>query len=222
MMVLGFTSREARLALRTCNGDLDSATRHAFQKRDEKESIVKEEQSKSKLRRKEKKLGLCLNGDKVNIELHKKMVKDLGFDKVVAAAALRQSDNDIDKAIQYIHDDIGKLGLSKLKRLSTSLLLQMNGTGLDCTTAEAAINHFNLDVDKAIQYLMDNHTTVPQDWIDALKSKREDLNTDDKEALHSLAKEVKKSEDDYLDVTLDEEMEYVQEYLALVNSLTNS
>ncbi|XP_002126619.2 NEDD8 ultimate buster 1 [Ciona intestinalis] len=218
MMVLGFTAKEARLALRACNGDLDGATRHAFQKKEEKEQIKKEEKEKSRTRRKERSLGVCLNGEKVNVETHEKMVKDLGFDKYVAAAALRQSDNDINQAIQIIHDDIEKLDVSKVKRMTTSLLLQMAGAGLDPETAEAAVNHYG-NVEEAIQYLLDTQSTVPEDWVKKLKSKNEDLNSEDKDALDDLAKDVRKSEDDYLDTTLNEEMDYIEQYLGMVNSV---
>nr|XP_002126619.1 NEDD8 ultimate buster 1 [Ciona intestinalis] len=218
MMVLGFTAKEARLALRACNGDLDAATRHAFQKKEEKEQIKKEEKEKSRARRKERSLGICLNGDKVNVETHDKMVKDLGFDKFVAAAALRQSDNDINQAIQIIHDDIEKLDVSKVKRMTTSLLLQMAGAGLDPQTAEAAVNHYG-NVEEAIQYLLDNQSTVPENWVEKLKSKNEDLNSEDKDALDDLAKDVRKSEDDYLDTTLNEEMDFIEQYLGMVNSV---
>uniref|UniRef100_F6WSZ7 NEDD8 ultimate buster 1 n=1 Tax=Ciona intestinalis TaxID=7719 RepID=F6WSZ7_CIOIN len=224
MMVLGFTAKEARLALRACNGDLDAATRHAFQKKEEKEQIKKEEKEKSRARRK-------------NVETHDKMVKDLGFDKFVAAAALRQSDNDINQAIQIIHDDIEKLDVSKVKRMTTSLLLQvkviylhrdgfviltlyriMAGAGLDPQTAEAAVNHYG-NVEEAIQYLLDNQSTVPENWVEKLKSKNEDLNSEDKDALDDLAKDVRKSEDDYLDTTLNEEMDFIEQYLGMVNSV---
>ena len=105
MMNVGFSSAEARLALRTCDGDLMAATRHAFTKREDKERIMNEEKEKSRKRKLARSLGPCDSGEELNIDVYERMVNELGYDRTIAAEALKKRNNDLFDAMQLIHEN---------------------------------------------------------------------------------------------------------------------
>ena len=136
MVTVGFTITEARLALRACEGNLVSATRHAFLKREERERIHKEEKEKSRKRRLAKSLGSCDNGEEINVDTFEQMVNQLGYDRILAAEALKKCNNNLDDSMQLIHDDPDSLKAKEVV-ISEALVQQVRIAILAC----ALFNH---------------------------------------------------------------------------------
>ncbi|CAK8694244.1 unnamed protein product [Clavelina lepadiformis] len=231
MIKLGFSASESRLALRACHGDITAASSQAFQKRDEKERIRKDEKEKSRKRKLAHTLGVCVNGDDINVDLYEQMMNVLGFTKRQALEALKQSNNSLNEAIEYIQKN-PKL-LADNKKVTRKLIQQVAAMGFDELSAEAALTHFNGFCDQSIAYLASNGGLVPQEWLQAVQSSSTlvsekpstsrgsaatKLTTEDKTAMNRLA-DVVKNEGNYLDITLDEENEYISTYLAKVYSI---
>nr|CAB3264474.1 NEDD8 ultimate buster 1-like [Phallusia mammillata] len=227
MLGLGFSNVEARMALRACNGNVAAATQYVFKKREENEEIAKAEKEKSRKRDLARKLGKCANGNEINVDLYERMVLQFGFDKDLSSEALKQCNNDINSAIQMMNDSSELLAhaAEKEKKISKTLVSQVESVGFDPISAKAALVHFKSNLEQSIEYLSTHQGVVPYDWLanlhnhdeDAHSSKTDNLSAEDKKALTSMAKVVSK-EENYLDISLDEELEYISQYLAMARS----
>ena len=125
MINVGFTVAEARLALRACEGNLLAATRHAFARREEKEKIRKEEKEKSRKLRLARSLGRCDNGEEINVDVYEQMVNELGFERTLAAESLKQCNNNLNDAMQLIHENPNSLKPKKFV-ISDALVQQVS------------------------------------------------------------------------------------------------
>lgn len=125
MVDLGFTTTESRMALRACGGNFSAATQYAFGKREEQEEIAKVEKEKSRKRQLARKLGKCVNGEDIKVELYEQMTLQLGFEKDLSSQALRQCNNDINQAIQMIHENSEILNVDQHKKITTALIDQV-------------------------------------------------------------------------------------------------
>jgi len=106
--------------------------------------------------------------------------------------------------------------------------MQVSAAGFDPTSSEAALLHFGASAEQAMKYLASNQGIVPPAWLEqmhqrhhakAATSKRPSTSAEDSEAVRKLAQAVDHDEEDYLDISLDEELEYISHYLALVRSV---
>ncbi|KAL6077187.1 positive regulation of proteasomal ubiquitin-dependent protein catabolic process [Balamuthia mandrillaris] len=91
---MGFSDKEARIALRACGRDQDRAVTYIFTKREEKRQQREEERKRRHERRQQRQLGKTATGKWVNVELFQRLTKEMGFDKKLVGEALRQTDND--------------------------------------------------------------------------------------------------------------------------------
>eukprot|EP00486_Rosalina_sp_Unknown_P005938 CAMPEP_0201569454 /NCGR_PEP_ID=MMETSP0190_2-20130828/11117_1 /ASSEMBLY_ACC=CAM_ASM_000263 /TAXON_ID=37353 /ORGANISM="Rosalina sp." /LENGTH=743 /DNA_ID=CAMNT_0047991755 /DNA_START=88 /DNA_END=2315 /DNA_ORIENTATION=+ len=89
---MGFTHKESRRALRFCNGNIDGAINHIYNKRDELERKRKAEIKRAADRRLQKKYGATKNGKFVDLTLLDQL-QGMGVEKEIAIEALRQTDN---------------------------------------------------------------------------------------------------------------------------------
>lgn len=100
VVALGYTDKEARLALRAESGNVASAVKYAQNARAERQRIAEEEAVRAKKRRE---YGKTKSGNWVNLGYVSTLEK-MGFHEMYAVAALRQTDNDLNASMDVIQE----------------------------------------------------------------------------------------------------------------------
>jgi len=111
LMQMGFTLREARVGLRACNKRTNDAAQSLLNRRDMDEKKKLEREAKKKLRR----YGKTVSGKKIDTELLTVIVSQGFVDEQLAAEALKQTDNNLDRAIHLLTTDIELLKMAVAK-----------------------------------------------------------------------------------------------------------
>ncbi|XP_061522860.1 NEDD8 ultimate buster 1 isoform X2 [Phycodurus eques] len=191
LMVLGFSEREARLALRACHGDVHEAALLVSNQREEREQLRQRERQK----RKRTKASLAI-------------LAEAGYDSGEAAAALRQANGDLDKAFQILLD-AGQTPPTSNGSLDQKVR-QLLYLGFERSASEAALALTGGDVRSATELLMDNLGAVPS--VATPPSEEEEPgtssgSTDDSELVNEILEDIPRDKDDYLDLTLEEELQ---------------
>jgi len=234
VMEMGFSELEARLGLRACRGDVQAAVSHIVQRREEKRQLEEKEREERRKKRLERKLGYTSSGAPVNIEHYNSLVS-MKFAKGAAAEALRQADNDITIAFQILHERPELLNLPDPDppntAVSEAMIQQLCAMGFDANTAHAALHHFSANVDRAVEELLRLGGSVPPDWLQNLPNIPSNSNSDEsvasstasqkheRELMDEIIPDLPQSDDDYLDLTLDDEASFLQEYNGRILSL---
>ncbi|XP_044032120.1 NEDD8 ultimate buster 1 isoform X2 [Siniperca chuatsi] len=182
LMTLGFTEREARLGLRACQGDLQEAAVHISNQRQEREELQQRERQKRSRR----------------MEVISTLT-ELGFSRRDAATALHHADGDVDKAYALLY------------------------LGFEREVSEAALRLTGGDVQSATQLLLDNQGVLspellsmspPSTSSSSSSPSSEEPSTSsssaaDNELVNEVLEDISRHEEDYLDLTLDEESELI-------------
>ncbi|XP_041670060.1 NEDD8 ultimate buster 1 isoform X2 [Cheilinus undulatus] len=208
LMALGFTDREARLGLRACQGDLQEAAIHISNQRQEREELKQRERQKRSRR---------LEGITT--------LTELGFSRKDAARALHHADGDVNRAYEILLDSSRAAqmtnnnteGVVSLERLEELLYL-----GFDRVASEAALRLTGGDVQSATQLLLDNQGVLPPGLLpvsppsssSSPSPSSEEPSTssnsaDDAELVNEVLEDISRHEEDYLDLTLEEESELI-------------
>jgi len=111
LMQMGFSLREARVGLRACNKRINDAAQWLLNRRDMDEKKKLERAAKKKLRR----YGKTVSGKKIDTELLTVIVSQGFVDEELAAEALKQTDNNLDRAIHLLTTDIELLKMAVAK-----------------------------------------------------------------------------------------------------------
>uniref|UniRef100_A0A8P4GHB8 Negative regulator of ubiquitin-like proteins 1 n=1 Tax=Dicentrarchus labrax TaxID=13489 RepID=A0A8P4GHB8_DICLA len=196
LMTLGFTEREARLGLRACQGDLQEAAIHISNQRQEREELKQRERRKRSRR----------------MEVISTLT-ELGFSRTDAARALHHADGDVDKAYEILLDSTAAL---------TFDLLQLLYLGFDRGVSEAALRLTGGDVQSATQLLLDNQGVLSPELLSASppstssssspsseEPSTSSSSTADVELVNEVLEDISRHEEDYLDLTLEEESELI-------------
>ncbi|XP_073686976.1 NEDD8 ultimate buster 1 [Garra rufa] len=196
LMTVGFSEQEARLGLRACRGDVEAAERLIFQRKKEKKELKEQEREKRRHRLQD-----------INT------LVELGFSKRDAAKALHQTRGDVDKAYGVLLDGAEAQSSDRQTKLD-----QMLALGFQVDMADSALRIMGDDVAQATQMLLDNQGVLPPDLLspsppsssseepstssDSTGSSRQDV-----ELVNEVLEDIPRHEEDYLDLTLDEEKE---------------
>uniref|UniRef100_A0A671NK82 NEDD8 ultimate buster 1-like n=1 Tax=Sinocyclocheilus anshuiensis TaxID=1608454 RepID=A0A671NK82_9TELE len=185
LMTLGFSEQEARLGLRACRGDMEEAERLISQRK--KPFLTRREREKRRRR---------LQDISTLVEL--------GFSKTEAARALHQTRGDVDKAYTVLLD-----GAEQLLEL-----------GFQKDMADSALSIMGEDLAQATQMLLDNQGVVPPDLLSpsppSSSSEEPSTSSDStgeasirshEDLVNEVLEDIPRHEEDYLDLTLDEEQE---------------
>eukprot|EP00094_Tigriopus_californicus_P006775 TCALIF_06526-PA protein Name:"Similar to NUB1 NEDD8 ultimate buster 1 (Homo sapiens)" AED:0.17 eAED:0.17 QI:0/0.66/0.57/0.85/0.83/0.71/7/149/781 len=138
VVALGYSEKEARLALRATKGNLAEAVTLAQNQREERRRVKEEEVER---KRKRQKFGKTQDGRFVNIGFVQTMV-NMGIGEDFAVEALRQTNNSIEEAIAAVQDNPDMIEAALL----TSLEDQRNQAGSSDSKTKA---EFKKDVKKA-------------------------------------------------------------------------
>ncbi|XP_061821027.1 NEDD8 ultimate buster 1 [Nerophis lumbriciformis] len=193
LMLLGFSEREARLSLRACQGDVHEAAMLISNQRQEREELKHRERQKRK-----------------NMMAGISVLTEAGYSKKDAAMALQQANGNVDKAFAILLDASQAPPESKTDReetVSPESLEQLLYLGFERTEAEMALVLTGGDVQLATQLLLDNQGVVPASATPPSEEEpsTSSSSTDDSELVNEVLEDISRHEDDYLDLTLEEE-----------------
>ena len=91
-------------------------------------------------------------------------------------------------------------------------------------SAQAALIQFNCNVHEAVEYLLSHDGIVEDEWLKKVQpltqpKQKHSLKGEDHEALTMVTSAVGVDEDEYLDIDLNAELEYITVYLAKISSV---
>lgn len=171
------------------------------------------------------------------------MLVGMGFPKGAAAEALRQSNNDVSLALEVLQQHPEFLSLPDPEPqtdvpVTDDLIAQVTALGFEPEMARRALTTHRGDVQGAISALIDSGghmpepEPVPSGSTQSVTPNTQDSssNTDkaaeqkeeDRAAVENLLKDLPEDEEEYLNLTLEEERQYLSQYLALLHSVTRS
>lgn len=245
IMLMGFSEKEARLALRTKNGNVQAAIEFIMEKRKEKEEINKKSKQAWQQRVRGKKLGKTVNGSMVNVD-HFDSLVSMDFPPGAAAEALRLADNSINLAIEVLNTRPELMSLpdpeSKKIEITDEMIQQVVSLGFDVEFARRALEISRGSIQRAVdQLLRSGGVLLPglvtpstsasvssasdsASFNSASSSESEVSGTDDqkllkqeeKASLKSFMSDISDDHEDHLDLALVEERDFLQTYKALV------
>ncbi|NXG71712.1 NUB1 protein, partial [Baryphthengus martii] len=229
LSLLGFSEQEARLALRACHGNVEHAANLISNRREEKAQIKREERAKRQRRLED-------------IDT----LKSMGYSERAAQIALRNTQGNLDKAFQFIldnpellldDDDDDPVAVDQFE-VSQESLDQLMYMGFSRESAEQALKVFKGNIQVASQTLAHYGGVLPASLqpspegssssSEASASSKhsptesagssgsptdEDMET---EALNEILEDIPEHEEDYLDLTLEEEGQIIHEYLSYI------
>ncbi|XP_018544075.1 NEDD8 ultimate buster 1 isoform X2 [Lates calcarifer] len=207
LMTLGFTEREARLGLRACQGDLQEAAFHISSRRQEREELKQRERQKRRRRMED-----------ITV------LTELGFSRRDAARALHRADGDVNRACQILQDSSQAAQATNNNTeggWSPEKVEQLLYLGFEREASEEALRLTGGDVQSATQLLLDNQgvlsppstsTSTPTSSSTSPSSEEPTTSsnsTEDEELVSEVLEDISHHEEDYLDLTLEEESELI-------------
>ncbi|XP_040978231.1 NEDD8 ultimate buster 1 isoform X3 [Aquila chrysaetos chrysaetos] len=228
LSLLGFSEQEARLALRACHGNVEHAANLITNRREEKAQIRREERAKRRQRLED-----------INT------LKSMGYSERAAQVALHNTQGNLDQAFQFIldnpellleDDDHDPVAMDQFQ-VSQESIDQLMYMGFSRESAEQALKVFKGNIHLASQTLAHYGGVLPASLQlspegsspseESTSSKDsptesagssssatdEDMETD---AVNEILEDIPEHEEDYLDLTLEEEEQIIHEYLSYI------
>ncbi|XP_046850929.1 NEDD8 ultimate buster 1-like [Xenia sp. Carnegie-2017] len=237
MISMGFGASESRLALRSCNGDVTVAVDYISKKREAKRKLLKERKEKRKKHKMAVNLGKTANGEWVKIDLFNRLC-EMGYRQEYASEALRQTNNDMDTAIQILIERPELLERAVSERrpsleISDELIAQVTSMGFNVDISRSVLKHYG-DINKTIGRLLETSGELPPeckntiikdgivaDLADQRGGENSDSDSDDPEVVQNALKEITpafdvESDEAHLDVTLEEEITFLRQYREMI------
>ncbi|GFR78199.1 NEDD8 ultimate buster 1-like [Elysia marginata] len=164
IMLMGFSEKEARLALRSKSGNVQGAVDFIMEKRKEKEEINKKSKQAWQQRVRGKKLGKTVSGAMVNVD-HFDSLVSMDFPPGAAAEALRQADNSISLAIEVLNSRPELLALpdpeSKKIDITDDMIQQVVSLGFEVEFARRALEISRGSIQRAVDQLLRSGGVLP-------------------------------------------------------------
>ncbi|XP_074842424.1 NEDD8 ultimate buster 1 [Carettochelys insculpta] len=232
LLILGFSAQEARLGLRACNGNLDNAASVITKKREEKAQIRREERAKRRRRLDDlntlKSMGysepaakkalhlaqgnldqafkvlldqpqlLFLKDDDTNADpmtMHQFQVPKESVDQMVYLGFPQKS---VEEALKVFHGNV-QLATQILAHYGGALPSELQLSSEQTTPSEESISSKDSPTESAGT---------------SSSSADEDMETD---VVNEILQDIPEHEEDYLDLTLEEEGLVIKEYLSFMN-----
>ncbi|XP_078018633.1 NEDD8 ultimate buster 1 isoform X2 [Epinephelus lanceolatus] len=208
LMALGFTEREARLGLRACQGDLQEAAIHICNQRQEREELKQRERQKRSKRMEDI-----------------STLTEMGYSRRDAARALHLVDGDMNKAYEILQDSSQVAQATNNNTegvVDPEKVEQLLYLGFERGVSEAALRLTGGDVQSATQLLLDNQGVLspellsvsPPSTSSSSSPSSEEPSTSsnstaDNELVNEVLEDISRHEEDYLDLTLEEESELI-------------
>ncbi|XP_019897391.2 NEDD8 ultimate buster 1 isoform X2 [Esox lucius] len=226
LMGLGFSEQDARLGLRACHGNVDEAALHITNRRQEKEEMKQKEREKRRRRLE----ALSTLGE-------------MGFAKRDAAQALHQTHGDVDRAYGILLEasQMASAAVSNNNmepHMDQAKVEQMLYLGFEPEVAEAALRMTGGDLHGATQLLLDNQGVLPPEVLSPSppSSLSEEPSTSsesagsvsqgedpmDEDLVNEVLDDIPRHEEDYLDLTLEEEGEVIAQMNSYLHNRNSS
>ncbi|XP_003968260.2 NEDD8 ultimate buster 1 [Takifugu rubripes] len=207
LMILGFTDREARLGLRACQGNVEEAAIYISNQRQEKIEQRQRERMKRSRR----------------LEVISTLA-ELGYSRRDASRAAHLAEGDLDKALGILLDS-GPPVLSShtSEGVSADKLEQLLYLGFERDSSRTALRLTGGDVQSATQLLIDHQGVLSAELLSASQpagsssspspSSEEpstsSISAEENELVNEALEDICPHEEDYLDLTLEEESELI-------------
>nr|XP_014346872.1 PREDICTED: NEDD8 ultimate buster 1 [Latimeria chalumnae] len=226
LLDMGFSETESRLGLRACQGDINLASNHISNRREEKAQLKKEEKEK-----REKRLG-AIN-----------TLRGMGYSERSAARALHKAKGDLDEAFLILIENPEYLQLrddnpGPSNGVSQENISCLQYLGFEASNAEAALRQFGGNLQAASQMLSHYGGTLPSvpgpsspgaSPVEDSFSNQEDPATTsgqteqmEVDTVEEILKDIPEHEEDYLDLNLLEEGEIIEKYSSLLKSASQT
>lgn len=180
---LGFSEQEARLGLRACHGNVGEATLHITHRRQEREEMKQKESEKRRM---------CVEGLAT--------LRALGYSKKDAAWALLQTDGDMDGAYRMLLDSAARTNNAELP-ISQSKVEQLTYPGFD--------NQVVLPPELLSPSPASSLSEEPSTTYESAGSGNQGEAPTDVDLVNEVLEDIPIHEEDYLDLTLEEESEVI-------------
>ncbi|XP_072034436.1 NEDD8 ultimate buster 1-like [Amphiura filiformis] len=233
---MGFDISEARLCLRATGGNVSNAITKITERRERKKEIIEKEKEKRQKKRLALKLGKTADGQKVNIEIYESLV-GMGFPTSAVAASLRQTNNDLHRALELLQEQPELLQLATDPDeddddwkgvITDSMIAMVTEVGFQPLIAREALQRYRGNIEKTVQALFACGGVLPprpskEDRPGTSRDNDEveiELTEEQKKAVEELIKpDIPENEEDYLDLTLDDEAKFIEQYKTMLASL---
>ncbi|XP_060778402.1 NEDD8 ultimate buster 1 [Neoarius graeffei] len=208
LLSMGFTEQDARLGLRACRGNLEAAVTHITYRTEERNKIKQKER----------------NSRRKRLEDINTLV-ELGYSKKAAAQALHKTKGDVDEAYRILLDlyEASSSGIPQPDTDRQTKVDQLVYLGFQREEVETALRLVGDDVAQATEMLLNNQGVIPVELHSpsAPSSSSEEASTSsedvtasgssasDTELVNEVLEYIPRHEEDYLDVTLEEESELI-------------
>ncbi|KAK9870279.1 hypothetical protein WA026_006366 [Henosepilachna vigintioctopunctata] len=238
LVELGYTITEARIGLRATHGDINAAANYINEVREKKKESRRKAKAEEILMKEKKKLGLCDDRKQYVEPSFLKLLVNMGYNRETARIALQKTNNIISDSIHYIqeHPTPGPSGSKSQELLGfiNDLVPELVQAGFDANMAKLALHKHMGDISKAAEELLnnngiieDNSATENANELDEENKKQkeskanEEAKKESKKVAKSMAYDRMKQdmtieEDDYLDLTLQQEEQFLRMYLDLL------
>ncbi|MED6245306.1 hypothetical protein ATANTOWER_001496 [Ataeniobius toweri] len=152
---------------------------------------------------------------------------ELGFSRRDAARALHHAEGNVDKAYSILLDSSQAAQTTLEDSVSPEKVEQLLYLGFERESAEAALRLTGDDVQSATQLLLDNQGVLSPDLMSPPSTSSpspssEDASTsstspEDSELVNEVLEDISRHEEDYLDLSLEEESEVISTLKTYLN-----
>lgn len=246
VMIMGFSEQEARLGLRACNDEESLAVDWIVRRRGERqrnEDLVKKERRDKK---RQEKFGKTIAGKNVNLSMCDQMMEMGFAESLAVAALRQTDNNMVQalNMIETEPELLVEASQAEMKTragstsnavITDQMVAQLCSLGFDSQRVMAVLHQVNGDLEAAVQMLLSN-ADVPEasssssssasspDEMEVgedpdQKRKKMKLTSEEMTAFEDLVDDLQFNEDkidEHLDLTLDEEMNFLAKYKSLL------
>lgn len=230
LVEMGFSIAESRIGLRATQGDINLAANYINENRERRRESRKRAKAEEILQKERKKLGKCADGNQYVNPNFLQILVSMGYNKEIARIALQKTNNIISDSIQYIQENPTAGPSSSRSQEMTSLIEdlvpELMAAGFDGKMARLALQKHMGDIMKAAEELICNNGIIEGDvdFKDDNDESNESKENKEKknEAFNRLTQDLTMEEDDYLDLTLIQEEQFLYQYLDLLKGISRS
>eukprot|EP01120_Amphizonella_sp_Union-15-10_P000171 TRINITY_DN10208_c0_g1_i1.p2 TRINITY_DN10208_c0_g1~~TRINITY_DN10208_c0_g1_i1.p2 ORF type:complete len:242 (+),score=65.74 TRINITY_DN10208_c0_g1_i1:895-1620(+) len=231
LMQMGFEPREIRIGLRATGKNLSVAIQYILNVREKKRLRREEEKKRILLRKKAIKWGKTKSGNLIDLSILKTL-KSMGFEKKLAAEALKQTDNSEDLSIKLLTESPHLLTIRDPKPYipTQEQIDQVTAMGFEAAQAAGALKASRGDIQKAMDMLLAGQVFEPEPETPNLENKvdpvkpSKDLEQESLDLeISELIKDVNENDDDsHLDFTLEDETQILEQYRNIMQQAMNN
>lgn len=234
LVAMGYEVSDARLGLRAADGSISEAIAKITERKERKQKLAKQEKEEQRKGKLAKRLGKSANGEWIKVDVYEQLL-GMGFPSGVIAEALKQTNSDLQLSLEAIQNhpewyDVPDIPVEDSEpawtgEITDAMLARFTEMGFEVNAAREALKQLKGNVEKAVQELMRHGGTMPTTSSNRQPTQdnpREELSQNEKQAMAELADDIPQHDEDYLDITLEEEAQFLEEYKMLLASAAST